>query len=304
MIRSFICEHFRGTLLLCLIFVVQLAKADMAIEITEPRQFGYVLGDKIDRVFVVESSKNVKLNKEKLKLGRIDTWFSVVDLKELSVSSGKPKFMLTYQVINVPEAPSMVEIAPQTVHVLVDGQPKPIQVPKLLVTIAPLTPRLVSNMDGLENIRPDEDVGMVSSISTQNRLQVYSLALILPVSLLIFCWMPWDKFFKNKNLPFNKGRREILMLLKSGQNNFEEKSLRIFHGALNKTFKKTIFVEEVKEACKNSPSYIPLIEELEYFLRCSQKYFYSDENFKFTSEQKDRFCRLINKLALIEKGLA
>ena len=72
-----------------------------------------------------------------------------------------------------------------------------VQVPKLLVTVAPLTPRLVSNMDGLENIRPDEDVGMVSSISTQNRLQVYSLALILPVSLLIFCWMPWDKFFNH-----------------------------------------------------------------------------------------------------------
>ena len=116
--------------------------------------------------------------------------------------------------------------------------------------------------------------------------------------------MPWDRIFKNKNLPFNKGRREVLVLLKVKQDNFEEESLRIFHNALNKTFKKTIFVEEVREACKKVPSYIPLIEELEYFLRCSQKYFYSDESFKFTAEQKERFCRLMNKLALIEKGLA
>ena len=42
------------------------------------------------------------------------------------------------------------------------------------MTIAPLTPRLVSNMDGLENIQPDEDVGMISSVNTENRLQVYS----------------------------------------------------------------------------------------------------------------------------------
>ena len=40
------------------------------------------------------------------------------------------------------------------------------------MTIAPLTPRLVSNMGGLENIQPDEDVGMISSVNAENRLQV------------------------------------------------------------------------------------------------------------------------------------
>ena len=304
MICSLFCGHLRSLLLLCLIFVVQFARADLAVEITEPRQFGYVLGDKIERFFVVESAKKVELNKEKLKLGRIDTWFSVVNLRDLGVSSNKPKFSLTYQVINVPEAPSMVEIASRTIDVIADGKPKAIQVPNLLVTIAPLTPLLVSNMDGLENIQPDEDVGMISSINTENRLQLYLLILIFPCSLLIFCWVPWDRFFKNKNLPFNKGRREVFVLLKLKQDNFEEKSLRIFHNALNKTFKKTIFVEEVREACQKIPSYVPLMEELEYFLRCSQKYFYSEENFTYTDEQKERFCRLMDKLALIEKGLA
>jgi len=304
MICSLFCAHLKSLLLLCLIFVAQLARADLVVETTEPRQFGYVLGDKIERFFVVESAKKVELNKEKLKLGRIDTWFSVVNLRDLGVSSNKPKFSLTYQVINVPEAPSMVEIASRTIDVIADGKPKAIQVPNLLVTIAPLTPRLVSNMDGLENIQPDEDVGMISSINTENRLQLYLLILIFPCSLLIFCWVPWDRFFKNKNLPFNKGRREVLVLLKLKQDNFEEKSLRIFHNALNKTFKKTIFVEEVREACQKIPSYVPLIEELEYFLRCSQKYFYSEENFTYTDEQKERFCRLMDKLALIEKGLA
>ena len=159
----------------------------MVIEITEPRQFGYVLGDKIERVFLVESAKNVQLNEEKLRLGRIDTWFSVVDLRDLGVSANKPKFSLTYQVINVPEAPSMVEIASRKVGVIADGKPAFVEVPKLLVTIAPLTPRLVSNMGGLENIQPDEDVGMISSVNAENRLQVYSLILILPFSLLLFC---------------------------------------------------------------------------------------------------------------------
>ncbi|GIR48394.1 MAG: hypothetical protein CM15mP58_04910 [Burkholderiaceae bacterium] len=84
----------------------------------------------------------------------------------------------------------------------------------------------------------------------------------------------------------------MLVLLKLKQDNFEEKSLRIFHNALNKTFKKTIFVEEVREACKKVPSYIPLIEELEYFLRCSQKYFYSDESFKFTRRTKGTILQI------------
>ena len=86
MICSPFCAHLRSLLLLCLIFVVQIARADLAVEITEPRQFGYVLGDKIERIFVVESAKKVQLNKEKLKLGRIDTWFSVVNLRDLGVS--------------------------------------------------------------------------------------------------------------------------------------------------------------------------------------------------------------------------
>ena len=83
-------------------------------------------------------------------------------------------------------------------------------------------------MDGLENIQPDEDVGMISSINTENRLQLYLLILILPFSLLIYCWMPWDRVFKNKNLPFNKGRREVLVLLKVKQDNFEEKAFEYF----------------------------------------------------------------------------
>ena len=111
-------------------FLVQTVRADLAVETTEPRQFGYVLGDKIERIFVVESAKKVQLNKEKLKLGRIDTWFSVVNLRDLGVSSNKPKFSLTYQVINVPEAPSMVEIASRTIDVIADGKPKAIQGPK------------------------------------------------------------------------------------------------------------------------------------------------------------------------------
>ena len=228
MIGSLLCARFRSLLLLCLIFVVQLARADLAVEITEPRQFGYVLGDKIERVFLVESAKNVQLNKEKLKLGRIDTWFSVVNIKDLGVSANKPKFSLTYQVINVPEAPAMVEIASRTIDVIADGKPAFVQVPKLLVTIAPLTPRLVSNMGGLENIQPDEDVGMISSVNTENRLQVYSLILILPFSLLIYCWVPWDRFFKNKNLPFNQGRREVLVLLKLKQIILKKKAFEYF----------------------------------------------------------------------------
>ena len=123
MICSLFCAHLRSLLLLCLIFIVQIARADLAVETTEPRQFGYVLGDKIERIFVIESAKKVQLNKEKLKLGRIDTWFSVVNLRDSGVSSNKPKFSLTYQVINVPEAPSMVEIASRTIDVIADGKP-------------------------------------------------------------------------------------------------------------------------------------------------------------------------------------
>ena len=35
-----------------------LVKAEPAVEVTEPRQFGYVLGDKIERIFVVILKKN------------------------------------------------------------------------------------------------------------------------------------------------------------------------------------------------------------------------------------------------------
>ena len=140
---------------------------------------------------------------------------------------------------------------------------------------------------------------MISS-STENRLQVFT-DFNFTFSLLLFCWVPWDRFFKKIYLLTKK---RIFVLLKLKQDNFEEKCLRIFHNALNKAFKKTIFVDEVGEACKKVPPYTPLIEELEYFLRCSQKYFYSEESFTYTAEQKERFCRLMDKLALIEKGLA
>ena len=65
MIGSLFCAHLRSLLLLCLIFVVQLARADLAVGKLNPAIW-VCSGDKIERVFVVESAKNVQLNKEKL----------------------------------------------------------------------------------------------------------------------------------------------------------------------------------------------------------------------------------------------
>ena len=302
--QSFSFVALQGLLFPLLIFFASSAKAELAVEITEPRQFGYVLGDKIERVFMVKSMKDVELDKEKIRLGRIDTWFSIVSLEDLGTKLGKPMFSLTYQVINIPKVPSMVEIASQNVNIFADGKPKNIKIPKLLVTIAPLTPRLVSNMGGLENIQPDEDLGLVSSTFTENKLRIYLLFSFVPFSLLIFCWAPWERIMRKKNLPFTLGRKEVLILVNAEEKNFEEKSLRIFHNCLNRTFKKTIFIDEIREVCKKNSQFLPLVDELEYFLLCSQKYFYRGQGFRYTTEQKTRFCKLMDNLSLIEKGLA
>ena len=57
--QSFSFVALQGLLFPLLIFFASSAKAELAVEITEPRQFGYVLGDKIERVFIVKSMKDV-----------------------------------------------------------------------------------------------------------------------------------------------------------------------------------------------------------------------------------------------------
>ena len=85
--------------------------ATSSIEMSEPRQFGYVLGDVFVRKLKLKfnQDRSVLLDEKKLT-GRINNWLSIRKVESKQLSNFEYFIKIQYQVVNVPIKPLMIVV--------------------------------------------------------------------------------------------------------------------------------------------------------------------------------------------------
>ena len=80
----------------------------------EPKQFGYVLGDVFERRIILETPKKYLQDQRDglVKIERINNWFSITKAEIVESEKSKQQIKISYQVVNVPDKPEMVEVPP------------------------------------------------------------------------------------------------------------------------------------------------------------------------------------------------
>ena len=274
-----------------------------SLEVTEPRQYGYVLGDVFERKLKLKFAKDHSIIIDNKKsIGRINNWLAIRKVGSKKLSSLEHIVEIQYQVVNVPKKPLMVVVPSFEMKTLIGNDQKKIKSEELLVTLAPITPKTVVNRGGLLNIQPNNLIPAIQSDKILLRIFFWLLLLMIPVLILIYTWAPWQKIFFKKKLPFSIAHAKVVKLESTSDLIFWKESLILFHNALNTTAKRTVFVGSLDEFFLVNIKYKKLSKEIRYFLNCSRKLFYENEVLPNTDE-KTLFVKLIHKMALIEKRL-
>ena len=277
--------------------------ASVSIEITEPRQFGYVLGDVFVRKLKLKfnQGRSVLLDEKKLT-GRINNWLSIRKVESKQLSRFEYFIKIQYQVVNVPIKPLMIVVPGFEVTTSNGRSQKKIQIEELLVTLAPVTPKIVANRGGLSNIQPNASIPTIQSEKILFRILLWLSLLIIPILILFYSWAPWQKIFFTKKHPFSIAHSKIKKLEDLPDLVFWKESLILFHNALNSTAKKTIFVGSLDDFFLENSKYKCLSKEIRHVFNCSRKIFYESEappNF----DEKKLLIKLMHNLAMIEKRL-
>ncbi|OUV04158.1 MAG: hypothetical protein CBC42_00175 [Betaproteobacteria bacterium TMED82] len=302
--RIFVC--FLKTTLICGMFTCKVTFGQVNFSTVEPKQFGYVLGDVFERRIILETPKKYLQDQRDglVKIERINNWFSITKAEIVESEKSKQQIKISYQVVNVPDKPEMVEVPPIEL-LLMDNEDKiKLKIPEVLLTVAPVTPLLVSNRGGLAEIQPDEEVGFVLSAIHIERLWIFGFFIIFPLVTLSYCWLPWQLLINKNTFPFSSGRKKILALAKENDKIFWGNGLMIFHDSLNLSLKKSIFLYSIDSDFSEDNRLRSLLPEFKFFMGRSQKYFYEKEGIDFSKGDKIRFIKLFADASSLEKGIS
>ncbi|MFO1350545.1 MAG: hypothetical protein U1F68_07675 [Gammaproteobacteria bacterium] len=272
------------------------------IEVDNPRPFGYLIGDRIERDIRFELSKPYRLEVRALpKPGRINLWLELrpprVEASDAGVVN-RYRIKMTYQARNLDARHKTIAV-PQlyrfTVPAMAARSNKPSPSPAWRFTVATLT----DPAESVADIRPP----LAPPVKAMSRLAVAIPALLLVVALtgLAYAWglgAGWGRS------PFAVAIRRLRRLRRDPWDaaHYGE-ALRYVHAAFNETAGQTLFAEGLDAFFARAPRYAPLQHAITALFRHSRAVFFGayEEGAHYSLAALIAICRDCRRA---ERGLA
>lgn len=253
--------------------------ADFAIldfQVANPRPFGYVIGDTIERRIELEAARPFALETGKLpKTGRVNTW---LDLQKVNLASSHGlhsthyRLTLIYQLINSPEAVKNLTLPKVSLRLEAGGKVTVQEAPEFFFSAAPITPPQVLAGEGLDVMRPDQPPPPIPN--TAHRILFMFFLSVLILALLYMGYLrfglPWQA-----PRPFAWAYRDLRRLAKrtDGEESFRA-ALRRVHRAFDQTAGRPLFAEQLEAFFAEHPRFAQIQSTTEKFFELSRSEFF------------------------------
>lgn len=222
--------------------------AEIEIVPHNPRPFGYVVGDTVNRELTIHVNSGYVLDEKNLpKPGRLGAWLELrsIDLHETRVSRGRQySVKLTYQFPNSPTEVKMVELPAHKFGFIGNDKSIDATASEWPITLAPITPEEVLARDGLEALRPDIRPAGADTKPLRQRLLGYGSALAVILLYWAYRYFGIPYLAKNRR-PFTRAYRDLNRL--DQQDHAFSRAVERVHVALNETAGKSLFMENIDQ---------------------------------------------------------
>ena len=248
----------------------------LSLQVDNPRNFGYVVGDTLERRIKVNATRAVVFEGASLpKTGRQDPWLALLSAEVEpgpGVRARSHTFRLLYQLRNAP-----VELKRITLPALKldfsDG-PEAVQadVQEWSVTAGPITP--ADARADRTPLRPDRLPPPISTTSAW-----VALVACLGLASVILVYGIAVSALQRRNAPFARAYRAIRRASYGRQDQATragvyQESLRVIHRALDDTVGWRVFRVGLDEFLDEAPQFADLSDRMSRFLQLSRDEFF------------------------------
>ena len=249
------------------------------VEASEPRAFGYQLGDLVQRNVSVHAPDGWRL--DEATLPRPGGRGQALELRRAVIQTQsepggrRHDLVLEYQVFLSPATVRTIEIAPMRLRFDGAGRSEELLVEAWPVTVAPLAPVLVSPRRGLGELQPDRDPPLIDTSLRQLRLIGWSTAMALVLGWLawLHLGLPWRAA---RNQPFGRAWRVLRDLPLDLPEVQWRSAVRLFHEALNRSAGEVLFEPGLERFLADRPAFHGVRDDLVRFMRLSRALFFAD----------------------------
>ena len=279
------------------------------LDVKDPRQFGYWIGDVVTREVSVAMAPPYTLERSSLpRVGRMDRWLW---LREVSIESDSQgalnSYRLTfrYQVLNAPARLRRLFIPQQTLHFSGGGERLPVLIEALGIHVSPLAaPSAVADA-GYPDLQPAVPPPPLDATIHQLAVAAAAVGLLLASGLLLYVYgtLPW---LRRSRGPFHRALATLKALARERPT--EESvawALRSLHHAFNATAGEVLLSGDLPRFFDRFPGFKAHRDRIEDFFRSSRQWFYDTQRPSAAPpEQLRRLLELCRTCRDIERGLA
>lgn len=257
-----------------------IARADDAVlrvEASEPRAYGYQVGDHVQRHVVVHAPAGWILDEASLpRPGGRGTALELRSVQRRTSAAGSGQRIeidLDYQVFLAPAAVRTVEIAPIALRFSGAARTEDLRIDAWPVTIAPLVQVEAPTRRGLGELQPDRPPLLRDTSAPRTRLLAWAAIALLLIATLAVAYLgpPWRAA---RNRPFGVAWRQLRRLpAQPGEEAWRAACVQL-HEALNRTAGEVLFERDLDAFVQRHAGFAPLREELQRFLHTTREQFF------------------------------
>jgi mxaA protein len=261
----------------------------VSVRTLEPRPYGHVVGDLIERSIDIALPAGADLRDEGLpRPGRIDNWFEVRRVQRLRQAGGV-QLQITYQVVNSPRAVATAEL-PAMVLQLTAGPSA--AVPAWPVHLSALTPTTALARAGLDELQADIAPERAALAPIAARLALWGAllaALAFALALRRFPhWAVW-----RRRAPFRAAMIDVRRLARSGGAPAARLALARLHAAFNAAAGQAVFAERLDVLYAARPTLRAMQSDIDAFFAQSRS--------EFFAQRQDQPVTIAELVALSER---
>ena len=295
------------TQLLALLLSASVSMAEgLHTRIEEPRAFGHMVGDTVERHIAITASRPLALNAESLpKAGRLGY---ALELRRVNVASepvdGGTQYRLDlrYQIFVAPTEAKTLDLPAFVLSFDGGARPEELRIDFAPVTVAPLTPPGQSPRRGLGVLRPDIAAPLVDASAVVCRLVAYGGLAFLLLAYVAYVYLgPW--LLAKRRRPFTHAYRNLRRLRAArAEENFPA-AMKHLHRAFNDTAGGTVFRDSVDNFLADHPRFAPLRAEITCFFDQSRQTFFAADK-QVSAQDLCVLTELCRTCRDIERGAA
>ena len=245
---------------------------------SEPRAFGYLVGDLVSRSVTVHAPDGLRLDESSVPRpgarGKALELRSVVRSDAAESGGRRLEMALEYQVFLSPPQTRTLEMPAFSLHF--EGRPRAqdVRIEAWPVTVSPLMPAEASPRSGLGELRPDTPPPLIDTTTALRRLLGYAGVSMLLLGYLahVYLGLPW---WSRAHRPFTVAWRALRGMTPASSDPHWRGAIQGLHEALNQTAGEVVFESGIDRFVSAQPRFAHLRSDLARFFQESRSEFFA-----------------------------